>query len=634
MPGIGLDAGPFLDATIAPAVWAVVFFCGLAVVLWLGFREPVWFTMGACYVYFAIPTEEFWAPEFKYQAVLFVLGAVASFVMYPALFDRWAREELTERAKRAARTAVERASQVMSEALVTAGDLPDSRPGAIKDAMMNVGRKEARRAVEDQCAPALKTAVLEAVEQTLAGASRRADAAHIIEERMRRSPRSTRAAIARDEVAESFRARAADGLEEHVEESLEKAHEHDAGAARSRRGDEGPLGIPLPMNAFAGIFTNVGFWLHIVFIVLTYIGAHTARYDTAASMTVFETSYLLLIPIVGILAGVRTPRHFLMYVGAWCFGVWHIAMNGVRYWVHYGGRADYAGGQGGEANFLGGIAVSVAPIMFALALNLKVPWHRLFALGNAGIYTLAILASGSRAGFLSFGVALGYWVVQTNRKLVAIGIMTMAGSGFLIAAPESFWERMGTIIGMHGDNQWVQSAAEPSAAARLVLWGLALDLWQENPVTGIGPYNYIRVSGEETEFVDAYLGERGLQAHNTWFQLLAEYGTVGTIVWGGSFLLSLFLLRRARKKMRQYEGMEWFCALCLGLEAGGVGTASVLMFNSYQWYDYIYWFMITGPLALSIASRHAARLDWFEPPAARKDKADGHAHRPVGLNTG
>ena len=599
-------------------MWLVLFLLGLAVVLWRATKDPVWFTMGGCYVYFAVPMEEFFAPTFKYQAVLFAGAVAGGAMMYPDLFDRWARADITEAARRMGHLAIARAKKAMSEVLISTGMRPDNRQGAIQAAMLQAGRDEARRVLEDEGTPALNPIVMTAVDRTLEKASGRAEeSVSALKGRMRRAPPSTADAILRGEVVESFEEHATDGLDERLNQRLEKAFE-DEEPTRSRSEGEGPLGIPQPVSSMAGIFTNVGVWLHIVFIILTYIGAQIAIYDPDASLDKFEVARLLLIPIFGILAGVRTPRHFFMFVLAWCFGVWHICMNGVTYWLQYGGRADNAGGQGGEANFLGGIIVSVIPVMFGLTLNLKVLWQRLAALGTAGCYTLGVLASGSRAGFLALGMALGYWVLHTNRRMIAVGVMLMAGSGFLVAAPESFWERMGTIVGMRGDNQWVENPAEPSAGSRIVLWNLAFDIWKRHPVMGIGPYNYMEVSAEETTFVDAYEGKRGLQAHNTWLQLLAEYGTVGSIVWGGSFFLALYLFRRARKKMRQYEGMEWFCAICLGLEAGGIGTAAILMFNSFQWYDYLYWYMVSGPLALSIASRHAERLDWLK-PAPRED---------------
>ena len=66
-------------------------------------------------------------------------------------------------------------------------------------------------------------------------------------------------------------------------------------------------------------------------------------------------------------------------------------------------------------------------------------------------------------------------------------------------------------------------------------------------------------------------------------------------------------------KLRKYKEYGWFCAICLGFESGSLSSAMCLTFNSFQWYDYIYWHMIFGPLALEIATSTAERLEWLQP---------------------
>jgi hypothetical protein len=155
----------------------------------------------------------------------------------------------------------------------------------------------------------------------------------------------------------------------------------------------------------------------------------------------------------------------------------------------------------------------------------------------------------------------------------------------------------------------------------LVLWALAIKEFKQHPFMGIGPGNYVTRSGQELDITDAYQGKRGMQAHNTWLQLFCEYGLIGGVVWAGAYFLSTLCYFLARRRMKKYPGWEWFGAICLGLEAGSLGTAVVHCFNSFQWYDYMYWHMVIGPLALEIARRTGDRLDWMAP-------ADKAAKRP------
>jgi len=259
------------------------------------------------------------------------------------------------------------------------------------------------------------------------------------------------------------------------------------------------------------------------------------------------------------------------------------------------------------------VIVTIAPVAFGLAVNLKNLIPRMISLGFAGIYALGVLASGSRAGLLALIGAMGYWLMFTHRRGIAIGLFFMAAAGFGIAAPLDFWQKMATIVERGDSNPWIEYSIEPSKHERLVLWGLAKKLYSQYPITGVGPMNYPVISAEETTFTDPYQGQRGLQAHNTWLQLLAEYGTIGGLVWGGAFLFSTFCYARARSRMKRYPGYEWFPALCLGLEAGSIASAIVLSFNSFMWYDYVYWHMVSGPLAWEIAKKTSERLEWLKP---------------------
>lgn len=593
-------------------MWQALFFIGLVVVIIMAFKDPVWLVCAAVYVYFAIPFREFRVPSAPYQAAFFGLAALTSFFYY-ALFQKWGSREIHEHARRVGKLAVDAVRDKMKEALALAV-VHEKLPGEIRQAAVAAAEEEALAVVAKESPAAITVSVRRAVQTTLSTA---ADAAE--QEIVKILSRSK--GMTKGNLRASVEDRAGPVLDEALEKTLEaELHrtieeriDEDARSSTQESSSRGPLGIPMPQGPIGGILTNPAFWLHIVFIVLTWYGAKTALYSYDRAAPRVMVSVLLLIPLSSILLSVRTAKQFRLYVYAWMFGTWHICMNGVTYWLQYGGRADNAGGQGGEANFLGAIIVTVAPIAFGLAINSQKTIEKIAFLGVAGCYALGVLASGSRAGLLAMIGGLGYWLVQTTRRGMAIGLAMLAACGFLVVAPESFWKKMGTILGPQDTNPWVEGRVEPSKGERLVLWTLAIDLWERHPVTGIGPLNYPVVSAEETDFTDPYKGQRGLQAHNTWLQLLAEYGVVGAVVWGGSFFFSIFCYRRARKRMQGYEGWEWFGAICLGLESGAISSGIVLTFNSFQWYDYVYWHMISGPLALEIARRTADRLDWLKP---------------------
>jgi O-antigen ligase len=599
---------------IPKAGWLVIFAIGLPLVLYKALRDPAWATMAAVYVYFAIPPAEFGAPGFPYQPAFFGLAVLGAFRYY-RLFNSWGQEDIVQAGEVVAKEAIDLVRGKLTEAIVHAGVHGKMR-GEIRRLGIEAAEQEAMEQVERRAPSSISVAVRRAVQTAIMAAAdageREALAAM---EGQAGKPKGQLHAALSARVPQLIEETITKSLAQHVRENVLRTievFEKDSEKVEKNAG-RGPLGIPIPKGPIAGVLGNPGIWLHLAFAGLTYVGAKNALYDTEAGLGRFTTCLLLIPNILAIVASIRNARHFFMLVVAWMFGTWHICMNGVMYWLSYGGRADSAGGQGGESNFLGAIICAVCPIAFGLALNLKDPRYRIAALGAAGCYVLGVLASGSRAGLLAMFAGIGYWMAMTNRKAIAGGLLFMAAAGFLVVAPEDFWVRMGTILGEKDNNPWVANAVEASKHERIVLWDLAIKTFKQHPTSGIGPMNYPRVSAEETNFTDAYQGRRGLQAHNTWLQLLAEYGILGGLVWGGAFFFSMLCYMRARSRMRGYPGYEWFGAMCLGLEAGALSTAVVITFNSFQWYDYLYWHFVTGPLALEIAKSTGERLDWFKP---------------------
>lgn len=605
-----------------PAVWQAIFFIGLVFVIIKAFKDPAWLLCGGVYVYFGIPPLEFRVPGAPYAAALFG-AAMATSLFYYTLFHKWGIGEIQSQAARSGKLAIDGIKEKMGEALLAAVG-QDKLPGEIREAALiaaetpaiDIAVKEAPAAISSAVSRSVTNAITQSLDQAIRELT-------IVIERAAGQGRTKGNVrmVAQDRVLPVLNEALDKNLEVELKRNIDALLDEDRKESSSKSAARGPLGIPMPQGPIGGLLTNVAWWLHVAFVVLTWYGAEHALYSYEAALPYVGRSVLLLIPISAILLSVRTPEHFKMMAFAWLLGVWHICMNGVNYWLRYGGRADSAGGQGGEANFLGAICVSVVAVAFGLAINAKQVKQKVFFLGVAGCYVLGVLASGSRAGLLAMIGTLGYWLINTTRRGLAVGLVMFAISGFLVVAPASFWVSMGTILGTKDKNPWVLNHVEPSKGERLILWALAIKEFKQHPFMGIGPGNYVTRSGQELDITDAYQGKRGMQAHNTWLQLFCEYGLIGGGVWAGAYFISTLCYFLARRRMKNYPGWEWFGAICLGLEAGSLGTAVVHCFNSFQWYDYMYWHMVIGPLALEIARRTGDRLDWMAP-------ADKAAKRP------
>jgi len=166
----------------------------------------------------------------------------------------------------------------------------------------------------------------------------------------------------------------------------------------------------------------------------------------------------------------------------------------------------------------------LAPTLF-IVIQEKKPSRRLFASFLAMLMLAAIVFTKSRSGFLGL-VAMGFVVVYYTARLkpgIVFGVL-LAGLLALPVMPSSFWNRMDSIMNADAD-------PTGSRAARVRLLNQGVEVFAENPVTGIG-------AGQFQNYNAPGVVERWRVTHNVWLQVAAELGIFG-------FLVFLFLVVRA-----------------------------------------------------------------------------------------
>jgi O-antigen ligase len=107
--------------------------------------------------------------------------------------------------------------------------------------------------------------------------------------------------------------------------------------------------------------------------------------------------------------------------------------------------------------------------------------------------------------------------------------------------PQSFWARMDSITNAETD-------PTGSRAARIRLINQAIEVFAENPLTGIGAGQFENYSGED-------IIERNRATHNVWLQVAAELGIVGFAIFAylvaRAFRASATALRALRPPRRR-----------------------------------------------------------------------------------
>jgi len=176
------------------------------------------------------------------------------------------------------------------------------------------------------------------------------------------------------------------------------------------------------------------------------------------------------------------------------------------------------------------------PIAAAFALTGTL-WRRLVAAGCALFMVGAIIASGSRGGFLGFVVmlaVLGLFLVRTRPMLVIAGVLAVMCA--LPVLPGNYWRRIASITDSSKDDFG-------SADARKTLIRESWQAYLQNPIVGVG-------AGEFKDWNNDRRVESWHEAHNVWLQVAAELGTLGLLAY-------LFLVTRGPIAVYQTRRMLW-----------------------------------------------------------------------------
>lgn len=162
-------------------------------------------------------------------------------------------------------------------------------------------------------------------------------------------------------------------------------------------------------------------------------------------------------------------------------------------------------------------------------------WIKLLVAYAAGICYLGLILTGSRGGYLScvaslfvFGLLSLTVLSRASAKLFwRIGLPFVVIS-IAICVAVLLFIRQSEYLNARADNVLGQNLADPSAANRNTYSRTAVRQWQVDPLWGTGSGTYLyygRLFRENEALADL------IHPHNDYLHLLAEYGTVGGILF-------------------------------------------------------------------------------------------------------
>ncbi len=241
--------------------------------------------------------------------------------------------------------------------------------------------------------------------------------------------------------------------------------------------------------------------------------------------------------------------------------------------------AGVGGGMFGNPNDLADALDMLIPLAFVLGLSRKgiVRW---IYFGCAGLFTVAVLITYSRGGFLGLVTLGGFlaWKLGRGKRVKMIFVTAIVVAFITVASPGGFGKRIFTIFDSSTDKSG-------SSYQRRELLKRGIKLVVARPF-GIGLANYHILSLNEEK------------AHNGYVEISVELGVLGLIAY---LIINFAPIRRLMRfekelgdKVAEEDKEAYY--ICIGLQAILVSYVVCSFFASIQYFWYLYY-----PVAHSIA---------------------------------
>lgn len=269
-----------------------------------------------------------------------------------------------------------------------------------------------------------------------------------------------------------------------------------------------------------------------------------------------------------------------------------IAMNSAKAGIVslLSGGVRFENGLRGAFSDNNGYALAVVmalPFIVAAAQNTRSRAGKWIWWISAAASVFTVISTFSRGGFLALAAATVTFIALQRRRMAGLTVLAAVVVVALLFAPipKGYTERLATI-------QTYDEIDERSALSRLHLWQVAIDMVQEYPF-GIGLFNY-EVAFDHFDTTFGKYGQRRA-VHSSHFEVLAEQGYLGAVVWLGLFGTAFFLTLRARSRSADarrpaasqhvlFTTSNALTASMVGFLVGGSFIAAAL--NELTWFTF------------------------------------------------
>ena len=314
-------------------------------------------------------------------------------------------------------------------------------------------------------------------------------------------------------------------------------------------------------------------------------------YDSAFSFSKLSIMGQWFVVYYLILKIINTEKRFFIFFLLYLLCNFKMSQHGFISWVSRGfSFADFGvNGSPGWFQNSGEFAMQMLiflPLSVAFIHAFKHRWSRLlyyFMLLFPISAFSCVLASSSRGGVLGL-VGIGLLLLFQRKKIFKRLMLVLAFSTVAyMLLPAEFKARFETA----GD--------DGTSNLRLFYWGIAGDMAADNPLLGVGYYNWIPYY--KAYHFDPSIKYKAEEIHSTYFQAMAELGYSGLIILLSFALATWRLNRSTAKAMLPYQDEEMARFYSNVAKALNIGSFSLLITCAFISALYYPFFWIQGIFA-------------------------------------
>src|SRR5688572_9908526 len=313
-------------------------------------------------------------------------------------------------------------------------------------------------------------------------------------------------------------------------------------------------------------------YLLVLLSLVMFLSTLFAFYPEAAWEQFDKVWKIILMTFVTIIL-FQDPKKIRALVWVIALSIGFYGLKGGIFTVKTGGVQMVLGPEGSfiAGNTEIGLALNmVLPFLVLLRREATNPWLRHLLSVMFGFTIVAIVGTYSRGAVLGLLVVMTLLFHKIRTKILAIVLLAIAIPVAMSSLPAQWFGRMETIQTYEKDG---------SAMGRLEAWKVATRMGKDRPLLGFGFRPFSKAMFQRY----GYSG--GRDAHSIFFQVLAEHGFTGLILYMGLIISSFLTLRRLKRVSRKDTKLQWVYDFSQMLQASLAAYVVCGAFLSMSYFD-------------------------------------------------